>query len=128
MKMGVIQGRGHWWLLSTHGLVVVALARLGNPTVEEVARATSKSRATVLRTLNDLRSAGIIESHRLGRRNVYRIRTEAHFRHPLMNDRVIGALVELFQAQAPPDVRPTGAKRARSGRRGAGGPARPRRA
>lgn len=83
-----------WSLLSSHGLVLVTIARYGNPTVPQIVQKTGLSRSTVLHALKDLRRSGMLKVRRQGRRNAYEIVGSVSFRHPVMRDSNIGALLQ----------------------------------
>ena len=85
-----------WSLLSSHGLVLVSVARFGDITVPEIAAKTGLSRSTVLHALKDLRRSRMLKVHRNGRRNEYQIQDSASFRHPVLKDTEIGDLLQAF--------------------------------
>jgi DNA-binding MarR family transcriptional regulator len=90
----MVRTKRPWSLLSSHGLVLVTVARFGSVTVPEIADKTGLSRSTVLHSLKDLRAAGMLLVRRKGRRNEYEINAAAPFRHPLMSDLEIRGLLE----------------------------------
>jgi DNA-binding transcriptional ArsR family regulator len=90
-----------WSLLSSHGLVLVTVARFGDISVVEIAKKTGLSRSTVLHALKDLRNAGMLKSKKVGRRNSYMFMRDATFRHSIVRDTKIGDLLDIFTARAP---------------------------
>ena len=91
---------GGWSLLSAHGLVLVGIVRLRNPTVMELAETVGLSKMTVIRALHNLREAGMIEVQRAGRRNLYSVKGDVSFRHRSMRDSQIAVLVDAFRKAA----------------------------
>lgn len=91
-----------WSLLSSHGLVLVTLVRLGDLAVPEICEKTGLSRSTVLNVLKDLRKAKILNVRRVGRRNTYRLQEDATFRHQIVSDAHIS---DLLRALPPTDGR-----------------------
>jgi DNA-binding transcriptional ArsR family regulator len=87
----MVRTKRPWSLLSSHGLVLVTVARFGIP---EIADRTGLSRSTVLHSLKDLRTAGMLLVRRRGRRNEYEINASVPFRHPVMSDLEIRGLIE----------------------------------
>lgn len=82
-----------WSLLSSHGLVLVAIARQPDLTVMEIASRTGLSRGSVLRVLRQLQQARMLDVKRRGRRNAYRVNDATRFRHPILRDKRIGGLL-----------------------------------
>lgn len=73
-----------WSLLSSHGLVLVTVARYGDLAVPDISQKTGLSRSTVLNVLKDLR------------RNTYNIDTSKTLRHPIVRDTDLGDLLGAF--------------------------------
>lgn len=91
-----------WSLLSSHGLVLVTIARFGDLTVPQICEKTRLSRSTVLNALKDLSQARILAVRRVGRRNTYKLNEDATFRHQVVADAHIG---DLLSALPPADGR-----------------------
>ena len=85
-----------WSLLSSHGLVLVSVARFGDLTVPEISAKTELSRSTVLHALKDLRRSRMLKVRRVGRRNQYHIQGTASFSHPVLRDTDVGDLLQAF--------------------------------
>lgn len=83
-----------WSLLSTHGLVVAAIARHGPAlTLREIGDVVGLTERSVFRIVGDLEEAGHLVSHRLGNRNLYEVRPDARLRHALVADLTLGELL-----------------------------------
>jgi predicted transcriptional regulator len=93
-----------WSLLSSHGLILVTVSRYPNLTVVGIADKVRLNRATVLRVLRDLRTIGMLDVRRVGRRNAYAVNKDASFRHPVLRDARIEGLLQAF---ADGDAGPT---------------------
>jgi DNA-binding transcriptional ArsR family regulator len=91
--------RRQWYIFTPHGFVLLALARFGDLTVEELASKIDYSRWSVLRTLRNLEEAGMVRVVRDGRRNRYVINPRAKFYNPLLEDHTIGELLLPFQGE-----------------------------
>jgi DNA-binding MarR family transcriptional regulator len=85
MKVNEARHEGRdWTLMSSHGFVFVYIAAYPESTIRAIAGAVEITERQVARIIRDLSQADLIKTKRVGRRNVYTIRTEARFRHPLL--------------------------------------------
>lgn len=110
--MADASGGGNWTFLSNHTHVLVCLAADGGLTLREVAAKVGLTERGVQRIVAELEQAGVLERHRDGRRNAYRIDTSVPLRHPLEAHCRIGALLQLV-VDAPADGQATPASRTR---------------
>ena len=76
-------GERTWTYLSNHGHVIVYLSGDPGATMREVAEGVGITERAVQQIVRDLVDAGYLEKRKVGRRNSYRIRGSARFRHPL---------------------------------------------
>lgn len=79
--------------LTNHAHVLVVLASDAEARVRDLARLIGITERAVQRIISDLEVAGVLERERLGRRNHYRIRRDARFRHPLEQHCTVGGLL-----------------------------------
>lgn len=86
---------GNWTFLSNHTHVLVCLVADGGVTLRDVAAKVGLTERGVQRIVAELEQAGVLERHRDGRRNVYRIDSMSPLRHPLEAHCQIGALLQL---------------------------------
>lgn len=90
--------RTDWSELSTHGHVLVCIARSqvnGQPVrIRTIAQQVGVTERTVYGVLADLEAAGIVHRERDGRRNRYRIDRHAPLRHHLEAHRTVGDLLD----------------------------------
>jgi DNA-binding transcriptional ArsR family regulator len=90
-----------WTFLTSHGLVLIHLARNRDATVRELADSTGLTERQTHRVLADLEETGYIERRRVGRRNRYVV-NEAHpLRHPSLAKHQVGRLLAALTALAP---------------------------
>jgi predicted transcriptional regulator of viral defense system len=72
-----------WTFFSNYAHVLVCLAQNPHALLREVADRVGVTERTAMRLINQLDEAGILDRVKQGRRNVYKIRTSKHLRHPL---------------------------------------------
>src|SRR5262245_1576022 len=92
----------NWTLVTSHGLVLVHLARFPEASMKETAEAIELTERSVNDIIQDLKSAGLIRASRTGRRNRYEIDAEACFRHRTLRSVPIAALLREIQPDAVP--------------------------
>jgi DNA-binding transcriptional ArsR family regulator len=85
-----------WKFITSHGTVLVQVAREPQATVREIAERAGLTERQAHRVLADLEAEGYIERERVGRRNRYRINAERPMRHPSVSDREIGRLLAVL--------------------------------
>ena len=88
--------RRGWWLFTSHGLVLLALARRTDCTIDGLSAITGLGRSTVLNVLSDLRRAEMVRVKREGRRNAYDINRDAVLLHPSLAEHKVGDLLRAF--------------------------------
>jgi DNA-binding MarR family transcriptional regulator len=89
--------RGHeWGFLSTHALVLLALAGPTQPTLRDVAERVGLTERAVSTIVHDLEAEGFLERRKQGRRNRYRLRLDHPLRHELERHRDVKGLIDLF--------------------------------
>ena len=72
-----------WTYLSNHSHVLICLARQPDARIRDVAAEVRITERAVQKILQDLEEANVLERHRVGRRNLYRINPREHLRHPV---------------------------------------------
>jgi DNA-binding MarR family transcriptional regulator len=82
-----------WTFLTSHGSVLVQVAREPDATVREIAGRAGLTERQAHRVLADLVDAGYVQRHRVGRRNHYRVDEGLPMRHPSVADRRVGELL-----------------------------------
>lgn len=84
-----------WSLLSNHGLVFVVIARDPQARVRDIADRVGITERAAHRIVADLCAEGFISRTRVGRRTVYQVHPDKHFRHPALRAQAIGSLLEI---------------------------------
>jgi len=90
--------RPRWTFLTSHGSVLLEVAREPDATVREIAERAGLTERQAHRVLADLVASGYLQRQRVGRRNHYRVDAAQPMRHPSIADRRVG---ELLSALAP---------------------------
>jgi DNA-binding MarR family transcriptional regulator len=85
-----------WTIFSTHGLVLLHVARNPEAPVREIAAELGLSPRQVNKVLNDLESGRMLTRTRIGRGNRYAVDQAARLRHPAMAHVQVGQLIELL--------------------------------
>lgn len=90
----------HWTFLTNHSHVLICLDRDPHVRLRDVAEEVGITERAVQRIVHELEEAGVITRRREGRRNVYRINTDGHLRHPLEADHTVGELLAMVNRSA----------------------------
>jgi MarR family len=89
-----------WSLLSNHGLVFIVIARDPQARVRDIAERVGITERAAHRIVADLCDEGFVTRTRVGRRTVYDIHPDQHFRHPALRSEVIGPLLAIARTGA----------------------------
>lgn len=88
---------GHTWtLLTSHGRVLLLIARNPELKVREIAERAQITERTASGITADLEAAGYITKERQGRRRTYVVHPDTAFRHPAEADHNVGELIDVF--------------------------------
>lgn len=90
-----------WTFLSNHAHVLICLALEPDLVLREVAQRVGVTERTVQMILAELEAEGLVERHRVGRRNQYELHLDSPLRHPLESHRSVRELVELVAGRGP---------------------------
>lgn len=93
-----------WTFLSNHTHVLVCLARDSEIRLRDIADQVGITERAVTKLLSELESAGVITRKKEGRRNVYTIHPEQHFRHPIEANTTVGDLINLVNTPRSPSI------------------------
>src|SRR6266581_3610420 len=85
-----------WTFITTHGLVLLAIARDRTIRLRDVAEQAGITERAVQRIVRDLCEAGYLERRRVGRRNEYQLHTDLHLPHRTTRHQHLGALVGII--------------------------------
>lgn len=83
----------NWTFISHHGHALLALARDGEQTIDELAQVLGVTPRSVINVLADLEADGYLTKTRDGRRNRYQINTDAELRHQTSAGHTVGDLI-----------------------------------
>ena len=89
--------RRTWAFLTSHGAVLVEVARTPDATVRDLAERAGLTERQAHRVLSDLVEGGYVERERVGRRNRYRINEEAPMRHRSVSMHRVGEVLEVLR-------------------------------
>lgn len=85
-----------WTFLTTHGLVLLAIARDPQATQREIGDVVGVTERTASKVIGELVEAGYLTRFREGRRNRYELNVDTRLRHALSRDREVRDLVGLL--------------------------------
>lgn len=99
-----------WYLVSSHGAVLMYIAVTPDCTIRDIADAMSLTRRTIWGTVGELRKAGLLDIRREGRAHHYTVNLDGKFKHPtiLQNTslrEVFGELVRRHSQSEQPQRR-----------------------
>jgi DNA-binding IclR family transcriptional regulator len=88
-----------WHFLSNHTQVLLCLQRDPNSRFRDIAQRVGITERAAQRIVGDLIETGYVERERVGRRNHYRINTDAAMRHPAQEGHEIGELLKILRPE-----------------------------
>lgn len=102
---GSAQGAGNggpaWDFLTHHAHVLICVSRDPGIRLRDIATAVGITERSAHRILSELVDEGYVQRERSGRRNVYDIEPDLPLRHPLVEGRGVGELLEVLHGPAP---------------------------
>ena len=87
---------GGWDFLTNHAHVLTCVANDPGIRLREIAAAVGVTERAAQRILSELVEEGYVLRERQGRRNRYQVVAERPMRHPLVQEREIGELLEVL--------------------------------
>jgi DNA-binding MarR family transcriptional regulator len=96
-----------WDFLTNHAHVLTCIADDPGIRLRDIAAAVGITERAAHRILSELVAEGYVRRERQGRRNRYTVITDRPMRHPLVQEREIGDLLEILTrstSQKPADV------------------------
>jgi DNA-binding MarR family transcriptional regulator len=90
--------RPTWAFLTSHGFVLLEVARNPDATVREIAGRAGVTERQAHRVLSDLVDAGYLLRERVGRRNRYRVLSRQRMRHASVDMHPVADLLEALHA------------------------------
>jgi hypothetical protein len=107
-NMAHSEGRRQWTLLTSHGHVLVEIARDPNALIKEISSAAAITERAAAKIIAELEAEGYVTRERQGRRNRYVVHGDRPFRDPAHRDMPIGPFLALL-TQEPALFAPPGA-------------------
>jgi DNA-binding IclR family transcriptional regulator len=92
-----VAGQSNWTFITSHGSVLLQVARNPDATVREIAEAAGLTERQAHRVLADLADERYIVRERVGRRNHYRVNASRPMKHPLVAGRQVGNLLAILE-------------------------------
>lgn len=86
----------HWDFLTNHAHVLLCVARDPGIRLRDIASAVGITERTAHKVLSDLVDEGYVARKRDGRRNRYTVEPKLPLRHPLVDEREVGDLLEVL--------------------------------
>lgn len=106
---------GRWTLLTSHGHVLVEIARNPEARIRDISSVVDLTERTVQAVVADLEAAGYLTRTRIGRRTRYTVDPDSPFRHSAQEGLRVGPMLELLTAMAEVDIPgPAAVRRIRS--------------
>jgi len=94
---------GSWTLLTSHGHVLVEVARNPDARMRDISAAVGLTERAVQTIVTDLESAGYLTRNRVGRRNRYTVNPGSDFRHHAQAGIQVGPFLELLTSAGNAD-------------------------
>jgi hypothetical protein len=88
--------------LTNHAHVLLSVSRDSGIRLREIAAAVGITERSAHKVLSELVEEGYVLRERHGRRNRYKVKPELPLRHPLVQDREVGDLLEVLLRPARP--------------------------
>lgn len=85
-----------WSFLTNHGLALVCIANDPGSRIRDIAATLDVTERTAQTLVNNLCEAGYVDKQREGRRNHYKINTDAAVRLPLPRDLEVGDMLAVL--------------------------------
>lgn len=89
--------RPPWRFITSHGTVLLEVARTPDATVREIARRAGLTERQAHRVLGDLANEAYLVRERVGRRNHYRVNPDRPLRHPSVAEHLVGELLSALE-------------------------------
>ena len=85
-----------WTFLTNHARILILIAETSGIRLRDLADQVGITERAAQRIVAELEAAGYLTHEKVGRRNQYHLRPDAHLRHPLEDDVEVGRLLDLF--------------------------------
>jgi DNA-binding Lrp family transcriptional regulator len=108
-QQGSSSASGRWDFLTNHAHVLMCVADDPGIRLRDIAAAVGITERAAHRIVSELVDEGYVLRERQGRRNHYKVVAELPMRHPLVQEREVGDLLEVLigsTTEEPADVTP----------------------
>jgi predicted transcriptional regulator len=105
MQQGSQAPTTRWDFLTNHAHVLVCVAHDAGIRLRDIASAVGITERAAHRILSELVEEGYVLREREGRRNRYQVVSDLPLRHPLVQEREVGDLLEVLLSSARPAPR-----------------------
>ena len=102
MEQGSQAPNTHWDFLTNHAHVLMCVAHDPGIRLRDIAAAVGITERAAHRILSELVDGGYVLREREGRRNRYQVKPELPLRHPLVQEREVGDLLEVLLGSVRP--------------------------
>jgi DNA-binding MarR family transcriptional regulator len=92
-----------WDFLTNHAHVLLCVSQDSGIRLRDIAAAVGITERSAHKILSELVEEGYVLRERNGRRNRYKVKHELPLRHPLVQEREVGELLELLMRPETPD-------------------------
>lgn len=110
-------GTGGWDFLTNHAHVLLCVAHDPGIRLRDIAAAVGVTERSAHKILSELVDEGYVLRERHGRRNRYEVKPELPLRHPLVNEREVGDLLNVLLRPERPAKKARQTRRSTAGRR-----------
>ena len=86
-----------WTFLTNHAHVLLAVAKVPDLRLREIAELVGITERTAMQIVIDLETAGYVRRHRRGRRNHYTVVDDLQLRHPLEEHHQVSRLLDALE-------------------------------
>jgi hypothetical protein len=90
-----------WTFFTNHFLVLACVTEYPDMRVRDIAAHVGITERATQAILSDLAHDGYLERIRVGRRNRYKVRRSATFRHPIVRGTTVGEVLDLIMSHHP---------------------------
>jgi DNA-binding Lrp family transcriptional regulator len=101
---------GEWAFLSNHAQALLCIADDPDIRLRDIAAFVDITERAAHRIVSELVEGGYVSRRRVGRRNRYQVKTHLPLRSPLVRDRRVADLLELFGGSDDQDMHKRGAQ------------------
>lgn len=92
-----------WDFLTNHAHFLLCVSHDSGIRLRDIAAAVGTTERSAHKILSELVEEGYVQRERHGRRNRYKVKSDLHLRHPLVQEREVGDLLEALMRPETPD-------------------------